>query len=48
MHKLSMNVKENHVVLQHLEIEELQQLQACAPSQLSYLPFSVICPTPSH
>lgn len=33
MHKQSINHKENFIVLQHLEVEEPQQLQACAPSQ---------------
>lgn len=44
MHKQSMNVKENHIVLQHLEIEEPQQLQACAPSQ--HLLLAIFCYLP--
>lgn len=46
LHKQTMNVKENHIVPQHLE--EPQQLQACAPSQHLLPTISGICPTPSH
>lgn len=47
MHKQPMNLKGNHTVLQHLEIEKHQQIQACAPSQhflpliFCYLPHSL-------